>query len=83
MSTALYSVGTWDTDEQAFTPQVGVPAFNLTLWRLRAALKSLKQCGYSCYRWRADDGEYESDPSVLVERTDGIPEHKIREGWKR
>ena len=37
MNTPLYSVGTWDTDKQAYTPQRGlsVPSFNITLAQLR------------------------------------------------
>jgi hypothetical protein len=83
--TALYSIGTWDTDEQAYTPQVGLsaPSFNIDVWQLRTAMKELRSMGYSCYRVRFPDGERDSDWSVLIERTDGTPESEIREGWRR
>ena len=32
---ALYSVGMWDMNRNAYTPQRGIPAFNLTLAQLR------------------------------------------------
>lgn len=86
MTKPLYSVSTWDTDEQAYTPQVGVtvPAFNITLWQLRHALKELRQMGYTAHRYRDPDGEHDdNDWSVLVERTDGRPEAEIRKGWER
>lgn len=79
--TPLYSCGTWGTDLQAYTPQAGAgPAINVTLWQLRAALKQLRRMGYECWR-RKHDGS--SDPSVLVERTDGKPEAEILKGWER
>jgi hypothetical protein len=84
MTTPLYSIGTWDTDEQAFTPQVGVPAFNLALFELRQSMRMLRDCGYSCHRYRDAGGSYDdNDTSVMVERTDGKSEAEIREGWKR
>jgi hypothetical protein len=85
MSEPLYSVGTWDSDAQAYTPQEGltVPAFNITLGELRAALRDLRKEGYAANRVRFADGQRDSDWAVLVERTDGLPEHKILEGWKR
>jgi hypothetical protein len=82
MSTeARYSVGTWDVEAQAYTPQVGVPAFNLTLAELRRSLKMLRQCGYSAHR-RGVDG-CDNDWCVLVERTDGKSESEILEQWER
>ena len=68
-----YSVRTWDTDEQAYTPQAGLslPWRGLTLWQLRAALKELKGMGYSCHRFRDEDGDHSAnDYAVLVERDD-------------
>lgn len=84
--TPLYSVGTWDTDLQAFTPHEGLdlPIFNITKWQVKAVLCKLRQFGYSCHRPRDVDGEHwDSDPSVLVERTDGMPEEEILQGWLR
>ena len=43
----LYSVGTWDTEAQAYTPQAGMkPSFNLTLTELRiqAAVRPTAVC---------------------------------------
>ena len=83
---ALYSVGTWDYDEQAYTPQRGltVPSFNITRAQLRVALRELKWMGYSVHRRRDRRGDYDdNDWSVLVERTDGKPESEIRKQWER
>lgn len=81
----LYSIGTWDTELQAYTPQIGVPkSFNLTLAELRQAVRLLRRrLGYSCHRQRFE-GEYDNnDWTVLIERTDGASEAEIIEGWKR
>lgn len=84
MSTPLYSVGTWDTEAQAFTPQVGVPAFNLTLAELRQSLRELRRHGYQCHRYRDANGTHDdNDFYVLVERTDGMSESEILKQWKR
>jgi hypothetical protein len=72
----LYSVGTWDTESQAYTPQEGltVPSQNVPLAGLLAVLRELKTFGYSCHRYRDPDGGHDdNDTSVLVERTDGSP----------
>lgn len=68
-----YSVRTWDTDEQAYTPQVGMslPWQGLTLWQLKVALRELRDMGYSCHRTRDPDGGHDdNDWCVLVERDD-------------
>jgi hypothetical protein len=68
-----YSVRTWDTDEQAYTPQAGLslPWRGLTLWQLKVALKELREFGYSAHRYRCENGGHEdNDPMVLVERDD-------------
>jgi len=90
MSEPLYSIGTWDTDEQAFTPQPDVPAFNLTRKQLVQSIRMLQECGYSCHRYRSrnEDGTleawaFDSDTSVLLERTDGESAESILERWKR
>lgn len=84
MTTPLYSVGTWDADAEAYTPQTGVPAFNLTLAELRRSLKALKDCGYSCHRTRGPNGDYDdNDVYVLVERTYGMSEAEILDQWQR
>lgn len=85
MSTApLYSVSTWDGEADAYTPQLGVPAFNLTLPQLRQAIRLLRELGYTAHRVRSPDGDHDdNDWSVLIERTDGKPESEIIEGWKR
>lgn len=86
MSEPLYSIGTWATDQQSYTPHLGlsVPAFNITRRQLRQALRELRDRGYSCHRYRDSDGGHrDSDFSVLVERTDGKPVKEIRRGWQR
>ncbi len=82
---ALYSVATWDSDLQAYTPQVGLThSFNLTIAELRQAVRELRACGYSVHRKRALDGSYDdNDASVLIERTDGKSEADILESWWR
>lgn len=83
MTEPLYSIGTYDMETQSFSPQDGVPAFNLTLWQLKESMRMLRAWGYSCHRWRDEDGGHrESDPSVYVERTDGRSEAEILQGWK-
>ncbi len=86
MSEPLYSVGTWNTDLQRFSPQRGltVPSFNITLHQLRQAMRDLKRLGYSCHRFRDPDGEHEdNDPWVMVERTDGKHWKDIMREWSR
>jgi hypothetical protein len=85
-ATPLYSIGTWDTQKQAYTPQRGlsVPSFNITIEQLRIAMKELRSMDYSCHRRRDADGSYDdNDWSVLIERTDGIHWKEIRRGWDR
>jgi len=70
----LYSIGTWDMDLQAYTPQKGltVPCINVPLPTMRQVVRELRQMGYSCHRIRSSDGSHEmNDWSVLIERTDG------------
>lgn len=86
MSEPLYSVGTWDTDKQAYTPQRGltVPAFNITRSQLRLAIRELRKRGYSAHRFRDDDGSHEDNDSfVLIERTDGKHWKEIMREWRR
>ncbi len=73
---ALYSVGTWDTDTQAYTPQAGltVPSVNVPWRTLLQVMRQLRGMGYSAHRRRDAAGEHEdNDWCVLVERTDGQP----------
>lgn len=82
----LYSIGTWDTKKQAYTPQRGlsVPSFNITRGQLRQAMKELRELGYSVHRYRAADGTHDdNDWCVLIERTDGRHWKEIRKNWKR
>jgi len=82
----LYSVGTWDTDQQAYTPQVGlsVPSLNVPIGTLRQAMRELRRMGYPCHRRRDSDGSYDdNDWAVLVERTDGMSEAEILKIWER
>ncbi len=74
-ATPTYSVRTWDSDKQAYTPQVGLslPWRGLSLWRLRQALCELRGMGYSAHRFRDNDGDHcDNDYAVLVERDDQI-----------
>jgi hypothetical protein len=54
-----YSVRTWDSDLQAYTPQAGLslPWDGLTKWELKQALYLLRAMGFDTY-------------SILVERDD-------------
>ena len=82
----LYSVGTWDIDKQAYTPQRGltVPAFNMTWRQLVIAVRELRKMGFEAHRRRDSDGSYDdNDPNVLIERTDGRYWKEIRRDWRR
>lgn len=81
----LYSIGTWDTDLQSYSPHPGIPAFNLTIYELRAAMRQLRDGGwYTVHRFgNTEILDRDSDPNVMIERTDGLPEQLILEGWKR
>lgn len=84
MSKRLYSIGTWDSESQSYTPHDGLPAFNLTIWQLRRVMRALRSIGYPCDRKRDSDGGHDSnDPNVLIERTDGMAEDEILDGWRR
>lgn len=86
----LYSVGTWDDQLQAYTPQVGltVPAFNITIAQLRQAVRELRRLGYSAHRRRDPSAGDEclmyddNDWSVRIDRTDGKTQAKILKGWR-
>ncbi len=71
--TPLYTVRTWDMDEQAYTPQVGlsVPSENVPWRTLVTIYRELRSMGYSCYREPTDHDA--NDWCVLIERTDGRP----------
>jgi hypothetical protein len=78
-----YAVGTFDRDEQAYTPQVGLEWYGLTLWELRRALRALRRMGFQANRCLCSDGTHDSDPEVLVERVDGRTEAEVLREWKR
>ena len=82
MTQPLYSVGTWDSERQAYTPQDGLIArsFNVTWLELRLALRELRSLGYGAWRKRTGEGEHDSDWTVLVERTDGKHWKSLRAG---
>ncbi len=82
---SLYSVGTWDTEAQAYTPQVGLDkSFNLTLAELRRAIRQLRNLGYLAdRRGNIHIGHDDNDWTVLIERTDGKPEAEILQDWNR
>ncbi len=80
----LYSIGTWDSKYQKFSPQPGTttPWLNVDIHGLRRHLKELRTKGYSCHRFKCPETGYvDSDPSVLVERTDGKPAAAILNSW--
>lgn len=80
---AEYCIGTWDMEEQSFTPQSGLDKwYGLSLGELRSALKELRRIGYLAYRYRLD-GDYESDPMTLVERVEGRSKEQVLKDWKR
>ncbi len=89
MNEARYSIGTWDTEAQGYTPHPGLKAFNLTRTELVEVMRELRGYGYTCHRIRERDehgqhtGEVESDVSVLIERTDGMTEEQILKNWER
>lgn len=80
MSTPLYSIGTWDTDLQSFTPQSDQesPWLNIDRVQLRTAMRELRDKGYQCHYQQ--DGD--NDSSVMIERTDGIPEEEVLRRWR-
>ena len=85
--TPLYSIGTWDTSKQCFSPHPGLPAYNLTREKLVAVIRRLRKINYSCHRIRervnlVHTGDVDSDPSVIIQRTDGISKRKILKQWK-
>jgi hypothetical protein len=69
MARKKYIVLTWDTDEQAFTPQNGVDPGPHTLVGTKKALCQLRQLGYGYDGW--EDDLAESDPFVLVREAVG------------
>jgi hypothetical protein len=87
MPTPLYSIGTWDTEAQAYTPQEGlsVPCINVPLATMRQVVRELRRKhGYSTHRYRDADGGHEcNDWCVMIERTDGMTEAEVLEGWQR
>jgi hypothetical protein len=81
MAKPLYSIGTWDSELEAYTPQLGltVPCINVPLTTMRQVVRELRSMGYTCHRFRDADGEHgDNDTSVLIERTDGKEPH-----WQR
>lgn len=64
-SEARYSITTWDTDTQSFTPQIGltVPSQGIPWQGIKPVFRQLQNMGYTCHRTHRC-----SDPSVLIER---------------
>ncbi len=89
MTEPRYSIGTWDTEAQGFTPHPGLKAFNLTRTELVEVMRELRGYGYTCHRIRERDqhgvhtDETDSDVLVLIERTDGMSEADILKQWER
>lgn len=78
----VYSIGTYDMEVEAYTPQEGltVPCVNVPLATMRQVLRELRGMGYDAQRIRGDDC---NDASVLVERTDGMSEAEVLASWDR
>jgi hypothetical protein len=81
----LYSIGTWDTDLQAYTPQAGMEnCINIPRDVLRTRIRALRCMGYTAHRiGNSRDGHDDNDTFVLIERTDGKPEAVILKEWER
>lgn len=83
----LYSIGTWDTELQAYTQQDGCesPSINVDIHGLRRHLRELRdEHSYTAHRRRDDGGDHcDNDFFVLVERTDGMSLAEILTAWKR
>ncbi len=58
-----YSILTWDTNLEKYTPQDGVPELVTGFRGLIAAIRLLREAGYS-----ADRNHCSSDPAVLIEK---------------
>lgn len=83
---AKYSVGTYDYERTAYTPQRGAGrSINISLRQLRRVLKRLRRMGYGAWRVgnTRDESTRDSDPDVLVERTDGMTKDEILKRWDR
>ena len=85
MNEPLYSIGTWDMAQQAYTPQIGLTkTFNIKHIELWQVIRELRGMHYAADRTRDPDGGHDNnDWMVLIERTDGKSEAEIVEGWKR
>ena len=70
---AVYNVLTWDAAAGQYTEQDGMinPTIGVDLPGMKQALRELRDrfC-YTAHRVRLSNGDYDSDPDVLVERTD-------------
>jgi hypothetical protein len=80
----VYSIGTWDTVKQAFTPHMDAPAFNLTRAELVRSIRLIRADGYTVHRrGNMNDGHYDNDTGVMIQRTDGMSVDEILETWQR
>jgi len=80
----LYSIGTWDVEEQSYLPHPGFRCINITRKQLVIVMRQLQQRGYTCHRYGNTTQDIrDSDTAVLIERTDGKSRKAILEGWKR
>lgn len=66
-----YSVETWDTELQRFTPQVGLvnPSVGISATGVKNVLMELSNMGYGCWPPRTDPhtvDPFTDDPSVSV-----------------
>ena len=82
---AFYSIGTYDWELGAYTPQIGVDRWHrLTKWELRVAIRQLRSMGYTCHRRRDIDGSYDdNDTNVIVDRTDDMTVEEVIKSWER
>lgn len=84
MTAPRYSIGTWDSDLQRYTPQIGVPSIGLTRKQLVESMRMLQGMGYSCHRTgNMSQVVRDSDPSVLIERSDDLSSTERMTNWER
>lgn len=82
----LYSVGFWDMDRNAYRPHRAT-WLNMPLSELRELMRHLRRTMTEApWRRRRTGGppyDHDSDPNILVERTDGLHFVKIFKQWER
>jgi hypothetical protein len=84
MKPPLYSIGVWDIDTQSYLPWPGQRCMNITRKQLVKMMRFLQGRGYTCHRTgNTDQIDRDSDPMVMIERTDGKERNEILKHWSR